>query len=103
MKIRAIQCAGLRGATPEGGWSNELKPEDCDAELPVSLGTFTGQYDRVFALCVLVDPALEEEDAELTWDVLPDGTLVAAIEAVPADVLVASNSHHSREEYRKEE
>jgi L-alanine-DL-glutamate epimerase-like enolase superfamily enzyme len=29
MKIRAIQCAGLRGATPEGGWSNELKPEDC--------------------------------------------------------------------------
>ena len=21
--------AGLYGATPEGGWSNELKPEDC--------------------------------------------------------------------------
>jgi D-galactarolactone cycloisomerase len=29
MKIRSIQCAGLRGATPEGGWSNELKPDDC--------------------------------------------------------------------------
>ena len=29
MKIRAIRCAGLRGATPEGGWSNELKPDDC--------------------------------------------------------------------------
>src|SRR4051812_16107819 len=29
MKIRSIKCAGLRGATPEGGWSNELKPEDC--------------------------------------------------------------------------
>src|SRR3989442_6855261 len=29
MKIRFIKCAGLRGATPEGGWSNELKPEDC--------------------------------------------------------------------------
>src|SRR4026209_2992673 len=29
MKIRSILCAGLRGATPEGGWSNELKPEDC--------------------------------------------------------------------------
>ena len=29
MKIRSIRCAGLRGATPEGGWSNELKPEDC--------------------------------------------------------------------------
>lgn len=29
MKIRSIRCAGLRGATPEGGWSNELKPDDC--------------------------------------------------------------------------
>ena len=29
MKIHSIRCAGLRGATPEGGWSNELKPEDC--------------------------------------------------------------------------
>jgi D-galactarolactone cycloisomerase len=29
MKIRSIRCAGLRGATPEGGWSNELQPSDC--------------------------------------------------------------------------
>lgn len=29
MKIRALTCVGLRGATPEGGWSNELKPDDC--------------------------------------------------------------------------
>jgi D-galactarolactone cycloisomerase len=29
MKITQITCAGLRGATPEGGWSNELRPEDC--------------------------------------------------------------------------
>jgi len=29
MRIREIRCAGLRGATPEGGWSNELRPEDC--------------------------------------------------------------------------
>lgn len=29
MKITEIRCAGLRGATPEGGWSNELRPEDC--------------------------------------------------------------------------
>src|SRR6185295_15489011 len=29
MKITRITCAGLRGATPEGGWSNELKPDDC--------------------------------------------------------------------------
>src|SRR3954470_8652068 len=29
LKIREIKSAGLRGATPEGGWSNELRPEDC--------------------------------------------------------------------------
>ena len=29
MKIREIRAFGLYGCTPEGGWSNELKPEDC--------------------------------------------------------------------------
>jgi D-galactarolactone cycloisomerase len=29
MKIRAIRAAGLRGATPAGGWSNEIRPDDC--------------------------------------------------------------------------
>lgn len=29
MQIRQIQAAGLRGATPEGGWANEIKPSDC--------------------------------------------------------------------------
>jgi D-galactarolactone cycloisomerase len=29
MKITKIKAAGLRGRTPEGGWSNEIKPEDC--------------------------------------------------------------------------
>jgi D-galactarolactone cycloisomerase len=29
MKIRSIQAHGLRGVTPEGGWSSELRPDDC--------------------------------------------------------------------------
>jgi D-galactarolactone cycloisomerase len=29
MKIVKIQAMGLRGSTPEGGWANELKPQDC--------------------------------------------------------------------------
>ena len=29
MKITEIKAAGLRGATPEGGWSNEIRPDDC--------------------------------------------------------------------------
>lgn len=28
MKIRDIQALGLRGDTPEGGWSNEIEAED---------------------------------------------------------------------------
>lgn len=29
MKIRDIEAWGLRGCTPEGGWSSELQPSDC--------------------------------------------------------------------------
>jgi D-galactarolactone cycloisomerase len=29
MKIREVRAVGLRGATPEGGWSEELKPDEC--------------------------------------------------------------------------
>src|SRR5690349_2653705 len=29
MKITQIEAAGLRGATPEGGWANELSLGDC--------------------------------------------------------------------------
>ena len=29
MKIREIRAVGLRGATPEGGWSDELEQDDC--------------------------------------------------------------------------
>jgi L-alanine-DL-glutamate epimerase-like enolase superfamily enzyme len=29
MKIQTIRAYGLRGKTPEGGWSNELRPDDC--------------------------------------------------------------------------
>ncbi|GAA0617068.1 mandelate racemase/muconate lactonizing enzyme family protein [Kribbella sandramycini] len=28
MRIERVRCAGLRGATPAGGWSHELKPDD---------------------------------------------------------------------------
>ncbi len=29
MKIKEIRAAGLRHGTPEGGWANEIRPEDC--------------------------------------------------------------------------
>ena len=33
MKIREIRALGLYGATPEGGWSNELQPGAPASEL----------------------------------------------------------------------
>ena len=29
MKIRDIRAIGLRGASPEGGWAEEIRPDDC--------------------------------------------------------------------------
>lgn len=59
MKIREIRCAGLRGATPEGGWSNELRPDDCVHTL-VAVYTDDGQvgYGSVFTNDALVRAAL---------------------------------------------
>lgn len=41
MKITRIRTCGLRGATPEGGWSNELRPDDVVHTL-VAVHTDTG-------------------------------------------------------------
>lgn len=59
MKIREIRCAGLRGATPEGGWSNELRPEDCVHTL-IAVHTDSGQVGlgSVFTNDALVKAAL---------------------------------------------
>ena len=71
MRIRDVRIAGLRGATPEGGWSNELRPDDVVHTL-VAVRTDEGLvgYGSVFtsdelvrgALSVL-SPLLEGENA----------------------------------------
>ena len=59
MKIREIKCAGLRGATPEGGWSNEIRPDDCVHTL-ISVHTDEGLVGlgSVFTNDALVQAAL---------------------------------------------
>ena len=57
--------------------------EACDQQLPDSLGAITGQFEQLYAQCLPVDPAMEDEDAELIWEVHPDGTLFASVEAAP--------------------
>ena len=59
--------------------------EDCDQQLPNSLGAFTGQFEQLYAQCLSVDPAMEDEDTELVWEVHPDGTLIAAVEPAPPE------------------
>jgi D-galactarolactone cycloisomerase len=71
VRIRDVRIAGLRGATPEGGWSNELRPDDVVHTL-VAVRTDEGLvgYGSVFtsdelvrgALSVL-SPLLEGENA----------------------------------------
>src|SRR4029078_1613697 len=60
MKIRAIRAAGLRGATPEGGWSNEIRPDDCIHTL-VAVHTDEGLsgLGSVYSNDVLVKAALK--------------------------------------------
>lgn len=71
MKIREIRCAGLRGATPEGGWSSELQPDDCvhtlvavhTEEGPVGLGSVFTSEALVRAALQVLEPLYRGETA----------------------------------------
>jgi L-alanine-DL-glutamate epimerase-like enolase superfamily enzyme len=60
MKIREIRALGLRGASPEGGWSEEIRPDDCVHTL---VAVFTDEgvtgYGSVFTNDGLVKAALQ--------------------------------------------
>lgn len=71
--------------------------EECEGDLQPSISLFTTKHPQVFGQCVEVDPAIEEEDAELVWDVKPDGTLYAMIE-VP-EVMVAARPERPEKDY----
>jgi len=71
MKIVDIRVAGLRGATPAGGWSQELVPGDCvhtlvvvhtDAGLSGVGSVFTGEA-LVRAAVEIMEPLWRGEDA----------------------------------------
>ncbi len=71
MKIREIRCAGLCGATPEGGWSNELRPDDCVHTLvavhtdegAVGLGSVFTNDGLVRAALAVLEPLYRGESA----------------------------------------
>ena len=59
MKIRDIRAVGLRGATPEGGWSNEIETED-NVHTLIAVHTDDGPtgYGSVFTSEALVQGSL---------------------------------------------
>jgi L-alanine-DL-glutamate epimerase-like enolase superfamily enzyme len=71
MKIREIRSVGLRGATPEGGWSDELEQEDCVHSLiavltdegPVGLGSVFTSDDLVRGALAVLEPLYRGETA----------------------------------------
>jgi L-alanine-DL-glutamate epimerase-like enolase superfamily enzyme len=71
MKIREIRAFGLHGRTPEGGWSNELQPEDCvhtilavlTDEGPIGWGSVFTSEALVRASLSLLQPLCQGENA----------------------------------------
>ena len=71
MKITEIRAFGLRGRTPEGGWSNELQPEDCVHTLiavrtddgPVGWGSAFTSEELVRGSLNILRPLYEGENA----------------------------------------
>jgi D-galactarolactone cycloisomerase len=71
MKIREIRAFGLHGSTPEGGWSNELRPEDCvhtivavlTGDGPVGWGSVFTSAALVRASLALLEPLYRGENA----------------------------------------
>lgn len=71
MKIREIRAVGLRGATPEGGWTNELKPDTCVHTLVAvhtdegitGVGSVFTNDDLVRASLAVLEPLYRGENA----------------------------------------
>jgi D-galactarolactone cycloisomerase len=71
MRIREIRAAGLRGGTPEGGWSNELEPESCVHTLIAvitdegltGLGSVFTNDDLARSALAVLEPLYRDENA----------------------------------------
>src|SRR4051812_23334960 len=71
MKIRGVRAIGLVGATPEGGWTNELRPEDSAHTLIVvetdagvsGIGSVFTNAGLVRAALKVLEPVYMEESA----------------------------------------
>lgn len=71
MKIREIRAVGLRNATPEGGWSEELQSDDCVHTLIavitdeglIGLGSVFTNDNLVKSSLAVLEPLYRDENA----------------------------------------
>ena len=104
MRITEIRSAGLRGATPEGGWSNELRPDDCVHTL-IAVHTDAGLtgLGSVFANDALVRGALQVLEPLYRGETALEPERVER-KASPAHVLAGTrrldHAHHQRHRHR---
>ncbi len=75
--------------------------EECEMQIAPAISRFVTKHPQVFGQCVEVDPASEEADAELVWEVKPDGTLYALID-IPEIMLAAGPKSHEKNYVRQE-
>jgi hypothetical protein len=54
--------------------------EACADARPFTLDDMAGRQPRIFGKCLPVDPAMEESDGEIVWNVTPEGRLEASVE-----------------------
>ena len=87
MKIREIRAAGLKGATPQGGWSSEPQPEDCIHTLVVVVTdegvTGVGSVFTNSDLVMLPDYEISWFEEPLKPDAIDDYVLLRRNAPVP--------------------
>lgn len=78
------QCRELPAPTPIFETTQE-----CTSEQPFALEDLAGKAPRILGTCIAVDPAMEEEDGEIVWNITADGKLQASLEQ--PSVAIAAN------------
>lgn len=68
---------------------------ECAVERPKAIASLAKAEPRLFSRCLMVDPALEDDYDQITWNVRADGSFEAAIRVTGA--LVASNDYPIRQ------
>lgn len=63
--------------------------QDCEVALEPAMRKAAQDHPQLYGQCAELDPELMETDAEVVWDIGPEGNLYVSVES--ADVKLAAN------------